>query len=80
MCHLQHDDTTVSINRPQSRNADKFILPKTRTETFKSSFLPSTVKLWNMTPAYIRDHLSILKMPWQLKANIFIVTEPEILI
>ncbi len=46
---------TVSTNRPQSRNADKFKVPKARTETFKSSFLLSTVRLWNTTPSFKRS-------------------------
>jgi len=33
--------------RPQSRNANNYYPLKARTETFKNSFIPSTVKLWN---------------------------------
>ena len=33
--------------RPSSRAANNYIIPKCRTETFKQSFIPSTVKLYN---------------------------------
>ena len=33
--------------RPQSRNPDNFYFFRARTETFRNSFIPSTVKLWN---------------------------------
>jgi len=33
--------------RPTSRSADNFIIPKSRTETFKRSFIPSSIKLYN---------------------------------
>ena len=33
--------------RPSSRNANNFNLIKTRTETFRRSFIPSVVKQWN---------------------------------
>ena len=33
--------------RPQSRNPDNYYNVKARTETFRSSFIPSSVKLWN---------------------------------
>ncbi len=33
--------------RPGSRHADNFRLMKTRTETFKKSFIPSSIKTWN---------------------------------
>ena len=41
--------------RPNSRQADNFFLYKTRTETFRKSFFPSSVKIWNNTPAIERD-------------------------
>ena len=37
--------------RPTSRNADNFKLTKTRTETFKKSFIPSSIKIWNQSQA-----------------------------
>ena len=33
--------------RPNSRNADNFYSIKSRTETFRNSFIPSTIRLWN---------------------------------
>jgi hypothetical protein len=33
--------------RPQSRNCDNYYPIKARTETFKNSFIPSTVQIWN---------------------------------
>ena len=41
--------------RPNSRQPDNFFLLKTRTETFRKSFIPSAVKLWNNTPATERN-------------------------
>ena len=37
----------IGERRPNSRNADDYIMFKTRTETFRRSFMPSAVKLWN---------------------------------
>jgi hypothetical protein len=37
----------VGTNRPMSRNADNVYLPKSRTETFRSSFIPATKTNWN---------------------------------
>ena len=33
--------------RPQSRNGNNYYPVKARTETFKNSFIPSTIKIWN---------------------------------
>ena len=38
---------TLGVTRPGSRNADHFKLVKTRTETYRNSFIPSSVKVWN---------------------------------
>ena len=40
--------------RPNSRNADNFQTLKCRTETFKNSFIPSTINLWNELPSEAR--------------------------
>ena len=37
----------IGTDRPQSRNADNFSIMKSRTETFKNSFIPSAVSLYN---------------------------------
>jgi hypothetical protein len=37
----------IGTKRPTSRNAECFCIPKTRTETFKNSFIPATTRLWN---------------------------------
>ena len=37
----------IGERRPNSRNADDYIMFKTRTETYRRSFMPSAVKLWN---------------------------------
>jgi hypothetical protein len=47
----------VGENRPSSRYADNFILIKARTETFRRSFIPSTVKLWNSLPKEDQVHV-----------------------
>ena len=55
----------IGTNRPMSRNADNFYLPKSRTETFRSSFIPATTKLWNnslpeqRTIEYTKQEMSI---------------------
>ena len=46
----------ISVNRPQSRNADHYYPIKARTETYKNSFLPSTIKLWNSLPVVNRSY------------------------
>ena len=45
----------VGDSRPSSRYADNYILIKTRTESFKRSFIPSSVKLWNELPLEKRN-------------------------
>ena len=37
----------IGTIRPNSRNADNYYVVKTRTETFRSSFIPSSIKMWN---------------------------------
>ncbi|MCP3892815.1 MAG: hypothetical protein GY702_28655, partial [Desulfobulbaceae bacterium] len=46
--------------RPTSRNKDNFFIMKTRTETYRSSFVPSSVRLWNSTNSNYRtlEHIS----------------------
>ncbi len=45
----------IKENRPNSRNAENFQILKCRTETYKSSFIPSTVNLWNSIPLNSRN-------------------------
>ena len=37
----------VGVNRPESRRGNNFQLLKARTEKFKNSFIPSSIRLWN---------------------------------
>ena len=37
----------IDKERPQYRNAKNYIIPKCRTENFRSSFIPVTVRTWN---------------------------------
>jgi hypothetical protein len=37
----------IGLNRPASRNAEHFCIPKCRTQTYQSSFIPSAIKMWN---------------------------------
>lgn len=59
----------IGVNRPQSRNSDNFHLLKTRTETFRNSFIPSSIRLWNSldiqnrTLEYCRNIMSQTKSP-----------------
>ena len=45
----------VGETRPNSRFAKNFKLPKCRTETYKRSLFPSTLKLWNKLPQENRN-------------------------
>jgi hypothetical protein len=45
----------VGDTRPASRNSDHFTIIKARTETFKNSFIPSGIKLWNSSLNKIQD-------------------------
>ena len=38
---------TFGSLRDNSRNPDNYLVPKTRTETFRSSFFPSSIRIWN---------------------------------
>ena len=55
--------------RPQSRNPDDFYYVRARTETFRNSFIPSAVKLWNSlaiknrTLEYCKNIMSHVKTP-----------------
>ena len=51
----------IGETRPNSRYADDFKLPKSRTETFRRSFVPSSVKMWNDLPKHERNEDSIAK-------------------
>ena len=37
----------IGVNRPQSRNAENYHIVRARTETYKNSFIPSAVSLFN---------------------------------
>ena len=40
----------IGLNRPESRNPDNFVPVAARTETFRNSFIPASVRLWNKLP------------------------------
>ena len=43
---------TAVEKRPNSRYPDNYCLVKARTETFRSSFIPSSIRLWNNASIY----------------------------
>ena len=52
--HQQANILTTTYITPATRNTQHYILPYARTYVYKSSFFPSTVKLWNnLQPAII---------------------------
>ena len=65
----------IGTNRPQSRNADNFHMFKARTETFKNSFIPSAVSIYNSLDVanrsfdYCRDLMSQTKNPLYYYGN-----------
>ena len=40
----------IGKERPNSRFPDNYLLSKVRTETFRQSFVPSTLSIWNNLP------------------------------
>ena len=56
---------TIGHVRPNSRHPDNYLLCKTRTETFRKSFICSSVKLWNETEPSKRtiEHIRSIMNP-----------------
>ena len=61
----------IGESRPSSRYADNYQLVKCRTETFKKSFIPSAVKLWNTLPFNKRNLLYAKELSEALPNIIF---------
>ena len=40
----------IKVIRPNSRNAENFVVPKCRTECYRKSFIPSAISRWNEMP------------------------------
>ena len=59
----------IGTIRPQSRNPDNFYYVRARTETFRNSFIPSAVRLWNSlsvkdrTFTYCKEIMKQVKFP-----------------
>ena len=51
----------IGLHRPMSRNPYNFILPATRTETYRSSFIPSATRIWNKLPQNKRSIETVIK-------------------
>ena len=45
----------VGTNRPNSRHAEDFVIPKCRTELFRKSFIPSSIQAYNKLDAQHRN-------------------------
>ena len=45
----------IGETRPNSRHAENFVMPKCRTETYRTSFIPSTTRVWNELPSESRN-------------------------
>ena len=37
----------IGLNRPASRTSEDFCIPKCRTQTFQSCFIPLLIRIWN---------------------------------
>ena len=61
----------IGESRPTSRYADDYRLPKSRTETFRKSFLPSTVKMWNDLPQHERNQNFVAKKAKATKNELY---------
>ena len=53
------------------RNANDFTTPRTRTETFRKSCIPSSVALWNSLDSSVRDIDSFKRFKNTLKTSLF---------
>ena len=53
------------------RNANDFTTPRTRTETFRKSCIPSSVALWNSLDSSFRDIDSFKRFKNTLKTSVF---------
>ena len=60
LCNLLPEK--IGQSRPNSRFPDNYLLPKMRTETFKKSFIPSTITMWNNLTLSKRNFDSITNM------------------
>ena len=52
-----HSHLKINLQHPMSvtsRNSSHLIQPSTRTDTFKYSFYPRSIRLWNMLPSELR--------------------------
>ena len=63
------------LNKPdmpyQLRNADNLLVPRTRTSIFRKSFLPSTIRLWNLLDNTVRNCISLSTFKIALKKVLF---------
>lgn len=55
------------FSRYPLRNADDFSIPVSRTVTYSTSFIPSTVKDWNALGQYIKDTSTLNSFKFKLK-------------
>ena len=53
------------------RNVNDFSTPRTRTETFRKSCIPSYVALWNSQYSSVRDIDSFKRLKITLKTSLF---------
>ena len=66
LCDLLPSDNVESINY-SLRNCNNIKLPHCRKESFRRSFLPSAIRLWNKLDKKVRDAPSILSLKLELK-------------
>ena len=62
--------TFGNIHDNSTRNASAFSVVRTRTSLYYNSFIPSSVRLWNLQPDNIRLSPSIQALKYSLKSNI----------
>ena len=60
----------ANIHDYNTRNASALPVVRTRTSLYYNSFIPSSVRLWNLQPDNIRESPSIQALKYSLKSNI----------
>ena len=58
-CDLPHDVTRVASTSRSSHN-QQYTIPPSRTDTYKYSFFPRTLKVWNLLPPHIVEAGNLL--------------------
>ena len=60
---------TATYIAPSTRNTQHYILPYARTHVFKTSFFPSTIKIWNNLQPVITNSTTIPQLRQALQST-----------